>query len=167
MAFSVKSAVGSLNPIIRSGLIAGAICGEVIVLIVLVNAILLRDLAAAAGSGPVLAGWNIVYPLLIILVFEIGGIFAAKLCKDSVKGLKDAIVTGSIAGVTIGIILEVMWFSNLVSLVVTNSVSLGLGGMLMVAGLLIVLVLMGGVLSAFGSYIYSIRNGSAIRGSAG
>ena len=105
--------------------------------------------------------WNVAYPLLVIIIFEIGGIFAARLCRAFLTGPKDAFLTGFIAGITTGIILEVMWFSNIVSLVIhtgnAGSVLASGGSILIVVGLLIVLVAMGGILSAFGAYIYSTR----------
>ena len=157
------------NPICRCGLIAGAICGEIMVLLVLINIILIRsypESGPAASGISVLMAWNIIYPLLVIIIFEIGGIFASRLCRKRIAEPRDAFLTGFIAGVTTGIILEIMWFSNIVSLVVhTGSsggvLSSGYGSMLSVIGLLIVLVLMGGVLSAFGSFIYSARSVAA------
>ena len=75
-----------MNLLIRSGLIGGAIGGEAMVLLVLVNTLLLRDFANGNFSetqpGLVFA-WGIAYPLLVILVFEIGGIFSSWLCRDS------------------------------------------------------------------------------------
>lgn len=153
-----------MNPITRYGLIAGAICGEVMVLVVLINIILINDYSGAGSSSagiPVLDIWNIAYPLIVIIIFEIGGIFAARLCRACLARPKDAFLTGFISGVTTGIILEVMWFSNIVSLVVhsgnAGSVLSSGGSIFIVIGLLIVLVVMGGILSAFGAYIYSTR----------
>ena len=67
-----------------------------------------------------------------------------------------------IAGVTTSIILEVMWFSDIVSLVVhtgyaNSALTSGYESVFLVVGLLIVLVFTGGILSAFGAYIYSVR----------
>jgi hypothetical protein len=152
-----------MNPVTRCGLIAGAICGEVMVLLVLINIIIIKDYsltAAASGSIPLIVLWNVVYPLLVITIFEIGGIFAARLCRAYLAGARDAFLTGFIAGVTTGIILEVMWFSNIVSMAVHNTGSdqgTRVAGIVTVILLLIILVLMGGILSAFGSYIYSTR----------
>ena len=120
---------GRMNPVTRCGLIAGAICGEVMVLLVLINIIIIKD-------------------------------FAARLCRAYLAGARDAFLTGFIAGVTTGIILEVMWFSNIVSMAVHNTGSdqgTRVAGIVTVILLLIILVLMGGILSAFGSYIYSTR----------
>jgi len=157
------------NPVPRCGLISGAICGEIMVLVVLINIIMIRSypVNGQASSGiSTLMVWNIVYPLIIIIIFEIGGIFASRLCRKRLGEPKNAFLAGFIAGVTTGIILEVMWFSNIVSLVVhtgsaSGVLSSGYGSVLMVVGLLIVLVLMGGILSAFGSYMYSVRTTSA------
>ena len=153
------------NPVPRCGLISGAICGEIMVLVVLVNIIMIRSypetVHVTAGIS-VLMAWNIVYPLIIIIIFEIGGIFASRLCRKRLGDPKNAFLAGFIAGITTGIILEVMWFSNIISLVIhtgsANGVlSSGYPSVLMVIGLLIVLVLMGGILSAFGAYVYSAR----------
>jgi hypothetical protein len=154
-----------MNPVTRYGLIAGAISGEVMVLMVLINTILLRDYSGNTmtfGGIPFIMLWNIVFPLLVILIFEIGGIFAARLSRTHISDGKESFLTGFIAGVTSGIVLEAMWFSNIVSLVyhTGNSgsvLSSGFGTIVIIAGLLVILVVMGGILSAFGSYIYSSR----------
>ena len=153
------------NPVPRCGLISGAICGEIMVLVVLVNVIMIRSYPETGQSTAgisVMMAWNIIYPLIVIIIFEIGGIFASRLCRRRLGEPKNAFLSGFIAGITTGIILEVMWFSNIVSLVIhsgnTNGVlSSGYQSVFMVIGLLIVLVLMGGILSAFGAYVYSAR----------
>jgi hypothetical protein len=153
----------SMNILIRSGLIGGAIGGEVMVLLVLVNTILLRDFVQ--GNFPVtqpslVLAWGIIYPLMVILIFELSGIFSGWLCrKDMPKG-RDALIPGIITGVTIGIILEVMWIANILSLATHAAEGLpgfftGQNNSLVVIGLLIVLVVMGGILSSFGSYIFA------------
>jgi len=153
------------NPVPRCGLISGAICGEIMVLIVLINIILIRNYSQAgpgtAGMQALLA-WNLVFPLLVIIIFEIGGIFAARICRKKIMGAKPAFLAGFIAGITMGIILEIMWFSNIVSLVIRtgtsgSAFSSGYGGTLMIIVLLLVLVVMGGILSAFGAFIYASR----------
>ena len=152
-----------MNTVIRAGLIAGAIGGEAMILLVLVNTILLRTFATGqySQSNPgLVAFWGIAYPLIVILVFEGGGIFSSWLCRSHLRSRRDALITGMIAGVTISIILEIMWMANILSLA-SHSVSLGSGVVLgngnspFVIFLLIILVVMGSVLSAFGSYIYS------------
>jgi hypothetical protein len=157
-----------MTPVTRCGLIAGAISGEIMVLIVLINIILIRNYSGtgtASAGIPVLGIWNIAYPLLVIIVFEMGGIFASRLCRRQTEGPKDSFLTGMIAGVTAGIILEVMWFFDIVSLVfhtgnANAALTSGYESVFLVAGLLIVLVFMGGILSAFGAYIYSVRTGT-------
>jgi Na+-driven multidrug efflux pump len=153
-----------MEPVVRCGLIAGAISGEVIVLLVLVNTILIRNFSGPQGSaGNTLAFsiWNITYPLLVILIFEIGGIFSARLCRRHITPGKEALISGFITGISTGIILEIMWFSRIVSLVVRTGENptgtAGFVGIVMTVGLLLILVIMGGVLSAFGSYIYATR----------
>ena len=153
------------NPVPRCGLISGAICGEIMVLIVLINIILITDYSRAgpATTGmQVLSAWNFVYPLLVIIIFEIGGIFAARLCRKKIMEPGSAFLAGFIAGITMGIILEIMWFSNIVSLVIRtgtsgSAFSSGYGGTLMIIMLLLVLVAMGGILSAFGAFVYASR----------
>ena len=55
------------NPINQSGIIAGAIGGESIVLVVLVNTLLLRAFAQGnlPPSDPKVIAWNAVYPFLL------------------------------------------------------------------------------------------------------
>jgi hypothetical protein len=152
-----------MNAIIRAGLIAGAIGGEVMILLVLVNTILLRNFAAGQYSQTnpaMVAGWGIAYPLIVILVFEGGGIFSSWLCRLHLETRKDALIAGTITGITIGIILEIMWMANILSLASRSvksgsGILAGNGNSLFVIFLLIILVLMGSILSAFGSYIYS------------
>lgn len=155
-----------VNLLVRSGLIGGAIGGEAMVLLVLVNTILLRHFAEAgiAGTQPIVAlGWGIAYPLLVILIFEAGGIFASWLCRDHVHKGREALLPGIIAGIMIGIILEIMWLANVLSLAARASE--GMGGTLfghestlMTILLLITLVVMGGILSGFGSFVFSLRS---------
>jgi len=155
-----------MNLLIRSGLIGGAIGGEAMVLLVLVNTILLRSFAQTTfnETQTLLAfTWGIIYPLLVILVFEIGGIFSSWLCRNHVQTGKEALLPGIIAGITIGIILEIMWIANILSLAAraaegVSGLFMGHENSLLVIILLIVLVLMGSVLSAFGSYIFSVRS---------
>jgi hypothetical protein len=152
-----------MNLLIRSGLIGGAIGGETMVLVVLVNTLLLRDFARENFSGTqpsLVLGWMIVYPLLIILIFEMGGIFSAWLSPNHIFTEKEGLIPGAIAGITIGIILEIMWIANILSLAARTAARvpgffLGQENSLIVVGLLIVLVIMGGILSAFGSYVFS------------
>ena len=70
-----------MNSLMRYGLISGAICGEAMVMLVLVNTILLRQFAdgGLGQNGPYV--WGIIYPLLVILIFEAGGIFSSWLCR--------------------------------------------------------------------------------------
>jgi len=157
-----------MNSITRSGLVAGAISGEVIVLLILVNTILIRDFARGNPGqyGSVLGVWEILYPLLIISVFEGGGIFSAWLIRKEVTTGKSSLIAGFITGITIGIIFEIMWIANIISLV-SHTVMNGSGyfagyeNIVLTIGLLIILAVMGGVLSAFGSYIYSVRKPGA------
>jgi hypothetical protein len=154
-----------MNAIVRAGLIAGAIGGEAMILLVLVNTILLRTFSAGryAETNPgIVSSWGIIYPLLVILVFEGGGIFSSWLCRASLKARRDAVITGTIAGITIGIILEIMWLANILSLASRSvrfgsDVLMGYGSSIVVVLLLITLVAMGSVLAAFGSYIYSVN----------
>jgi hypothetical protein len=155
-----------MNAIIRAGLIAGAIGGEVMILLVLVNAILLRTFMTDQHSSihPFLvAFWGTAYPLIVILVFEGGGIFSSWLCRVHLETRRDALIAGTIAGIMIGIILEIMWMANILSLASRSvrfgsDVIMGFGNSLVVIFLLIILVMMGSVLSAFGSYIYSAHH---------
>jgi len=154
-----------MNLLVRSGLIGGAVGGEAIVLLVLANTILLRNFAdqnTSVTNPQMLLAWGIAYPLLVILVFEIGGIFSSWLCRDHVSSGRDALIPGVIAGVTIGIILEIMWVANILSLAARAAGKvpglLGYGNSLMIIAVLLVLILMGGVLSGFGSYVFSIKS---------
>lgn len=155
-----------MNLLIRSGLIGGAIGGEAMVLLVLVNTILMRNFAQGSfhdTEPSIVFAWGIAYPLLVILVFEIGGIFSSWLCRDHVHTGKEALLPGIIAGIMIGIILEIMWIANILSLAAhaaegAPGIFMGHGNSLMVIVFLIVLVLMGSVLSGFGSYIFSLRS---------
>jgi hypothetical protein len=152
-----------MNLLIRSGLIGGAIGGEAMVLLVLLNTILLRNFAQGnfSENQPFLVFvWAIVYPLLVILIFEIGGIFSAWLCRKNMPTGKDAFIPGIITGITMGIIFEIMWIANILSLAAHASQGLpgyftGQENSLMVIGLLVLLVMMGSILSSFGSYIFS------------
>jgi len=155
-----------MNSLLRCGLISGAICGEAMVLLVLVNTILIRQFAAgnisiSGSAGPYL--WGIVYPLLVILIFEAGGIFSSWLCRGENMSPRESLIPGLITGIMVSIILETMWISNLLSLashtLKTGSDSvMGYGDSFVTIGILLVLILMGGILSAFGSYIFSMRN---------
>ncbi len=155
-----------MNLLIRSGLIGGAIGGEVMVLLVLVNTIILRNFAQENFSRTqpsLVLVWGIAYPLLVILVFEIGGIFSSWLCRDHVYTQREALIPGIIAGITIGIILEIMWIANILSLAAhaaegAGSLFMGHGDVFMVVVFLLILVVMGGVLSGFGSYIFSLQS---------
>lgn len=155
-----------MNTIIRAGLIAGAIGGETMILLVLVNTILLQTFATGRYSQTnpeLVAAWGIAYPLIVILVFEGGGIFSSWLCRFNLETRKDALIAGTITGITIGIILEIMWMANILSLASRSvrpgpGIVLGNGNPFFVIFLLIILVVMGTVLSAFGSYIYSAHH---------
>ena len=107
------------NPINQSGIIAGAIGGESIVLVVLVNTLLLRAFAQGnlPSTDPEIIAWNAIYPFLIIAIFEGWGVFAAWLCIASIKTRNEAFIGGFIPGIVIGILLEVMWVAQLTSLV--------------------------------------------------
>ena len=152
-----------MNPLIRYGLIGGAIVGEVMVLLVLVNTLIIRDFARGnfVETRPTLVlAWVIAYPLLVILIFEAGGIFSAWLSRKHIHTGKEALITGVIAGVTIGIILEIMWIANILSLAARAAegvpgFGMGQENSLIVAGVLIVLVVMGGIVAASGAYIFA------------
>ena len=155
----------STHLLIRSGLIGGAVGGEAMVLLVLANTILLRNFAQenlSVTSPLVILAWSVAYPLLVILVFEIGGIFSSWLCRDHVSSGREALMPGIIAGITTGIILEIMWVANILSLAsrAADKVPglLGYGNSLMIIAVLLVLIMMGGILSGFGSYIFSIKS---------
>jgi hypothetical protein len=151
-----------MNLLIRSGLIGGAIGGEAMVLLVLVNTILLRNFAQG-NQASLLFAWGIAYPLFVILIFEAGGIFASWLCRDHLHTGHEALLPGIIAGIMIGIILEIMWLANILSLASRAAdhipgTFMGLENSVMVILVLIVLVIMGGVLSGFGSFVFSLRS---------
>ena len=82
------------NPINQSGLIAGALGGESIVLLVLVNTLLLKAFAQGdlTLSDPKIIAWNTIYPFLIIVIFEGWGVFAAWLGKPGLKSRTDALL---------------------------------------------------------------------------
>ena len=147
----------STHLLIRSGLIGGAVGGEAMVLLVLANTILLRNFAQenlSVTSPLVILAWSVAYPLLVILVFEIGGIFSSWLCRDHVSSGREALMPG--------IILEIMWVANILSLASRAAEKvpglLGYGNSLMIIAVLLVLIMMGGILSGFGSYIFSIKS---------
>ena len=155
-----------MNPLIRSGLISGAIGGEVMVLIVLINAIILRNFSGADpgdSQSALILIWSVAYPLLVILIFEAGGIFSSWLCHGHARNMFEAVLPGVIAGIMIGIILEIMWIANILSLAARTAFSLsamtsGYDNTLVIIALLIILIVMGGTLSGFGSYIFSMRS---------
>jgi hypothetical protein len=156
------------NPVIHCGLIAGALGGETIVLLVLVNTILLKNFAAQhlLQNDPVVATWITAYPLLVIAIFEIWGVCAAWLARLELSTWNDALITGFIAGILIGIILEIMWIANILSMVAHEwgqraDFFLGYGNTFLIIGILILFVLMGGILSGFGSYIFYISKTTA------
>ena len=149
------------NPINQSGLIAGAIGGESVVLAVLVNTLMVRAFAQGTlpPTSPEITAWTIVYPFLIIVTFEGWGVFAAWLSISAMKNVNDAFISGFIAGIVIGILLEVMWVAQLVSLV-AHQLSSYAGAIpaysntFFIILVLVVFVLLGGVLSGFGSYVF-------------
>jgi hypothetical protein len=150
-----------MNILLRSGLIAGAIGGEAVVLLVLVNTIIIRDFTPVnmtEGTPAILSLWGIFYPLLIIVVFEAGGMLSAQLAKKEIRTRAESLLVGFITGIMISIFLEIMWIANILSLAAHTLSSspgsfMGYGSILLTICLMIVLVLMGGVLSSFGSYI--------------
>jgi hypothetical protein len=152
-----------MNAIIRAGLIAGAIGGEAMILLVLVNSILLKSVASGqspAASPALAAFWAVAYPLIVILVFEGSGIFSSWLCRAELQSRKEALVAGAITGVNIGIILEIMWMANILSLASRSlpfgpDAVMGYGSSVAVIFLLVILVVMGSILAAFGSYIFA------------
>ena len=157
------------NPINQSGLIAGAIGGESIVLVVLVNTILLRIFTQ--GNLPPtdmkVIAWNATYPFLIIAIFEGWGVFAAWLAFSSMKSRNEAFIAGFISGIMIGILLEVMWVAQLASLIAhqiipyTGSMAeYGYGNVFVTVAALILFVLLGGILSGFGSYVFYLFKSS-------
>ena len=151
------------NPINQSGLIAGALGGESVVLLVLVNTILLKSFAKGDFSinDPMIIAWNTLYPFLIIVIFEGWGVCAAWLGKPGLKNRTDALLAGFISGILIGILLEIMWIAQIISLIGNNlgpytGLFTGYGNTLLTVGVLIIFVVLGGVLSGFGSYIFYI-----------
>jgi len=131
------------------------------ILLVLVNTILLKSFVTDQNMK--MSGmeslWGVAYPLIIILVFEGGGIFSSWLCRVHIRNDRDALIAGTITGITMGIILEIMWLANILSLasrsvVFGAGIPGGTGSSLVVIFLLMVLVGMGSILSAFGSYTY-------------
>ena len=158
------------NPINQSGLIAGAIGGESIVLVVLANTLILR--AFAEGNLPPtdmkVMAWNAAYPFLIIAIFEGWGVFAAWLAFSSMRNRNEAFLAGFISGVVIGILLEVMWVAQLASLITHqllqySGVITGYGNVAVTISALIIFVLLGGILSGFGSYIFFLFKSSPER----
>lgn len=155
-----------MNSLLRSGLISGAICGEAMVLLVLVNTLLLRQFATGDMEPPGAFGplvWGIAYPLLVILIFEAGGLFSSWLCRGEKQNPAESLIPGFVTGVTVAIILEIMWISNLMSLAAHalkngSDFVMGYGDSFATIGILLVLILMGGILSAFGSYVYNMRD---------
>ena len=153
------------NPINQCGLIAGALGGESIVLLVLVNTLLLKAFAQGglALSDPKVLAWNTIYPFLIIVIFEGWGVFAAWLGTSGLKSRTDALLAGFISGIMIGILLEVMWVAQIISLIAHqldqySSLFTGSGNTLLTIGILIIFVVLGGILSGFGSYIFYVFN---------
>ncbi|MGA2917221.1 hypothetical protein [Methanoregula sp.] len=152
-----------MNLLLRYGLISGAICGEAMVLLVLVNTILLQQFAAGGMSQTGSYVWGITYPLLVILIFEAGGIFSSWLCRGEKQTPAESLIPGFVTGVMVSIILETMWISNLISLASHalkngSDYVMGYGDSFVTIAILLVLILMGGILSAFGSYIFTMRN---------
>ena len=155
-----------MNSLLRYGLISGAICGEAMVLLVLVNSIILRQFESGSMVqtgfiGPYI--WGIAYPLLVILIFESGGIFSSWLCRGEKQTPAESLIPGFVTGVMVSIILEIMWISNILSLASYtmrngSDPAMGYGNSLLTIAILLVLILMGGILSAFGSHIFSMRN---------
>lgn len=63
----------------------------------------------------------------------------------------------------IGILLEVMWVAQIISLIAHqldqySSLFTGYGNTLLTIGILIIFVVLGGILSGFGSYIFYVFN---------
>jgi len=151
------------NPVNQAGLIAGALGGESIVLVVLANTLILRYFTAnnLPPDNPTVVAWNAVYPFLIIAIFEGWGVFSAWLGAADMKSTSDAFFAGFIAGILIGVLLEIMWIAQLASMVSHQlshyiSSSLGYGNGLVTIAALVVFAILGGVLSGFGSYIFYI-----------
>ncbi len=155
------------NPINQSGLIAGAIGGESVVLVVLVNTLIIRAFTQEnlLPGDPKVIAWNTIYPFLIIAIFEGWGVFAAWLGRAELRSDNDAFIAGFIAGIVIGILLEVMWVAQLVSLIAHQfgsfaGVFTGFGNILVTSGVLVIFVILGGILSGFGSYIFYLFKAS-------
>jgi hypothetical protein len=155
------------NPINQSGLIAGAIGGESIVLMVLVNTLLIRAFAQGnlPPTDPKVIAWNAVYPFLIIAIFEGWGVFAAWLCISTMRNRNEAFLAGFISGIVTGILLEVMWVAQLISLISHqlipySGVITGYENAFVTIAALIIFVLLGGILSGFGSYIFYLFRSS-------
>jgi len=148
------------NPINQSGLIAGAMGGESVVLVVLVNTLILRSFAQSnlPASDPKVIAWNTLYPFLIIAIFEGWGVFAGWLSLSKLTGPNDALLAGFITGVMIGILLEVMWIAQLLSMIAHQfgqyAGSSIFSNDLATIAILILFVVLGGILSGFGSYIF-------------
>ena len=80
-----------MTPVTRCGLIAGAISGEIMVLIVPINIILIRNYSGtgtASAGIPLIGIWNVAYPLLVIIVFEMGESSRAGCVADRPKARK-------------------------------------------------------------------------------
>jgi len=156
------------NPINQSGLIAGAIGGETIVLLVLVNTLILRafEQRNLLPTHMDVIAWNAAYPVLIIAIFEGWGVFAAWLAFPSICNRNESFLAGFISGVMIGILLEIMWVAQLISLISHqilpySGVIAGYGNVLVTVTALILFVLLGGILSGFGSYIFYLFSKTA------
>ena len=149
------------NPVNQCGLVAGAIGGESIVLLVLVNAIILKNSAVGSlyGESVFLNLWNLIYPFLIIAIFEGWGVFAAWMGKGGLKNRIDALFTGIIAGMMMGILLEVMWLADILNMLSHElgqyyGAFFGYGNTALIIGSLVIFAVMGAVLSGFGAYIF-------------
>jgi len=155
-----------MNSLVRCGLISGAICGEAMVLLVLVNTILIRyfsDAGVSQTGSSDLFLWGVAYPLLVILIFEAGGLFSSWLCRGEKQTPAESLIPGFVAGVTVAIILEIMWLSDLMSLASHamkngSDFIMGYGDSAVTIAILFVLIIMGGILSAFGSYVFNLRD---------
>lgn len=148
------------NPVNQCGLIAGAIGGESVILLVLFNAILLRTFVMEnlSSSSIFFVIWNIIYPVLIICIFEGWGAFALWMGNDVIHSMTDALITGFISGVLIGVLLEIMWIAQVIRIVSLqwgqfSPLFSGYGNVIFTSGALVILVLFGGILSAFGAYL--------------
>jgi hypothetical protein len=155
------------NPINQSGLIAGAIGGESIVLVVLVNTLIIRAFTQEnlLPGDPKVIAWNTIYPFLIIAIFEGWGVFAAWLGRTELRSDNDAFIAGFIAGIVIGILLEVMWVAQLISLIAHqfgsySGVFAGYGNIIVIPMILVIFVVLGGILSGFGAYIFYLFRSS-------